>query len=92
MAKGRRWRIEVVTGEWLSVCGPDYEREKDFHVIDTATGRPVLTFTEYGDWPYMCGAEYAGTQNVELAPSGDAVIVTGHDGSVKTVPLPPEAQ
>ena len=84
----RRWRVEVDRGEWISVCGPDYESETEFRVVDASTGEVVLTFTETGDWPFMVSPSYYGTASVELAPDGSHVVVTDHDGKVRLEPLP----
>ncbi|MEQ1841605.1 MAG: hypothetical protein ABL994_14450 [Verrucomicrobiales bacterium] len=52
-----RFRVEVSRGGWISVCGPDYELESEFRVIEIATGKVVMTFTEVGEWPFMSSAQ-----------------------------------
>ncbi len=89
MTQPDRWRIDYVSGTWRSVCGPDYENESEYSVVDVTTGKTVLVFEEYGDWPYLANTTYSGTAKVEISPDGTHIIVTDHDGSSKTVPLPP---
>jgi hypothetical protein len=78
----------VIRGQWISVCGPDYESESEFRVVDIDSGAVAFVFTETGDWPFMCGATYAGTASVALNEEGTHVVVTDHDGKVLTQLLP----
>lgn len=84
----RRFRVDRVVGEWVSVNGPDYEREAEHRVVDVDSGEVVFVFTESGDWPYMCECTFTGAATVVVAPDHQSVRVTDHNGSVKDVPLP----
>lgn len=83
-----RFRVDVVRGEWLCVNGPDAERTDEHLVVEVATGRVVLRFEEYGNWPYMAEQEFAGTREVQVDLDERGVTVLGHSGSRRRVPLP----
>lgn len=81
------WRVEVHRGEWISVCGPDYEQETEFRVIDEGTGRTVLVLTETGEWPYLVSPSYAGVESARVLEDGGTLEVRHHDGHVERIAL-----
>lgn len=83
-----RYRIDRIAGEWRSVGGPDYENESEWRVVDQHSSAVVITFHEYGDWPYLTAASYSGTDSVTLGDDGYSVVVMDHDGTRKVLPLP----
>lgn len=88
-------RFRVVVEE-APPRGDLYELEQTtcYHVVDTHTGEVVITFQgglraslsrDTGQWDdYVC----SGTRNVVIAPDGESVVVTDHNGQEEIVALP----
>ncbi len=79
--------MEVHRGEWISVCGPDYEQETEFRVIDGRTGRTVLVLTGTGDWPYLVSPSYTGVESARVLEDGATLEVRHHGGKVERIAL-----
>jgi len=89
-------RYEVVE-EKGSPRGDLFELEQRtyYHVVDRHTDEVILTFEELmeaslsrdtGMWDDY---QFTGASEVAVAPDGQSVIVTYHDGCEKTFALPP---
>lgn len=76
---------------WIT-CGHSAPASGDEHrVVESATGKAVMTFLEQPDFTRPWDPSHEGAASVVINEDGASVTVTYHDDEVRVVPIPGKA-